>query len=104
MAPGRVLWFGPVSASMRLLALGVLSPIAVAMCGLLHGRRSIWLHLLGLAVMAALVLLALLPISATVIYGVTQLLALAIYVAQASRWRPIGMQADGFEIKQAGAS
>jgi hypothetical protein len=76
---------------MRLLALGVLSLIAVAAWGLLHGRRSMWLHLLAVAVMADLFALAFLPVGATFVYGVTQLLTLAIYVAQVSEagtWEP----------------
>jgi hypothetical protein len=91
MEPDKIVWLGPVSATMRLLVLGVLSPIAIVAWGLLHGRRSMWLHLLAVAVMADLFALAFLPVGATFVYGVTQLLTLAIYVAQVSEagtWEP----------------
>jgi hypothetical protein len=90
MGPGRVVWFGPVATSMRLLTLSVLAPVAIAMWGLLYGRGSLWLHLLAVALMADLIALALLPLGATGVCLVTQLLALAIYVALASgdaTWR-----------------
>jgi hypothetical protein len=81
--PGRVIWFGSVAVDMRLLTLAVLSPVAIVMWAMLHGRHSMRLDLLIVAVMANLMVLALLPLGATATYLVTQFLALAMYVALA---------------------
>lgn len=82
--PDKVAWFDGVTANMRLLTLGLLTPVLVAAWCSLHDCRSLSWYLLGAAIVTNLMALAFLPLDAVGIYGVTQLLALAIYVVQTS--------------------